>query len=137
MNLDYLFVYGTLRRKSEHHMYHILARYADFIDDGYVFGKLYEVDNYPGLKLTSSKYNKVYGEVYRLHNTKYVFDKLDDYEECSDKYPKPHEYKRVKVDVYLNSGKVLKAWVYEYNYSIEKLKLISSGDYMEYINRKI
>lgn len=133
-NSEYIFVYGTLRRKSEHSMYHLLARYADFVDEGYIFGKLYEINNYPGAKISNSTNYKVYGEVYKLKEPIYVLSKLDDYEECSNKYPKPHEYNRILVDVFLNNGKNIKAWIYEYNYSTKDLEFIESGDYIDYLN---
>ena len=136
MSDEYIFVYGTLRRDPGQSMYHVLARYSDFIGDGYVYGKLYEVDNYPGLKASGRLKEKVYGEVYRLRDPDYVFKLLDDYEECSDKYPEPHEYKRVQIDVHLTDGRKLQAWAYEYNHPTESLELISSGNYVEYLKNK-
>ena len=136
MSDEYIFVYGTLRRNPSQSMYHVLARYSDFVGDGYVHGKLYEVDNYPGLKTSDRQEEKVYGEVYRLRDPHYVFEMLDDYEECSSKYPEPHEYKRAKIDVHTTDGRKLKAWAYEYNHPTEALELIPSGNYVEYLKKK-
>jgi gamma-glutamylcyclotransferase (GGCT)/AIG2-like uncharacterized protein YtfP len=48
MNNDYLFVYGTLRPDSESEMYHLLARYGEFVGDATYQGKLFMVDiGYP------------------------------------------------------------------------------------------
>jgi len=134
MSSDYLFVYGTLMRNPSQSMYHLIARYSDFIGDGYVYGRLYEVDGYPGLKICNSCKDKVYGEVYMLRDPDYVFEVLDDYEECSHKYPEPHEYRRIQTNVHLLDGRELIAWVYEYNYPIKGLKRITSGNYMEYVS---
>lgn len=137
MHEDYIFVYGTLRRDPTGSMYHLLARYTDFIGDGYINGKLYEIEDYPGLIISSSKDERVYGEVYRIRDSKYVFEILDDYEECREKYPEPHEYKRVKADIHLGDGRMLKAWVYEFNHPVTTHKLIKSGNYVEYVKDKI
>ena len=136
MRNEYIFVYGTLRRETGHLMYHILARYADFIGDGYVHGKLYEVGGYPGMKLSENPVEKVYGEVYRLRDPDYVLKVLDEYEECNENYPEPHEYTRIQVTVHLTDGRVLQAWAYEYNYPTDTLELIPSGNYIEYIANK-
>ena len=44
MSPDYVFVYGTLRRDSNSEMYHLLARYGQFVGDATYRGKLYMVD---------------------------------------------------------------------------------------------
>lgn len=94
-------------------------------------GRLYEVDGYPGLVLGNSQNNgKVYGELYRLLNPQQVLNALDDYEECSSHFPKPHEYVRKQIPVNcLDSNKIVLAWVYLYNRPTTGLHLIPSGDY--------
>jgi gamma-glutamylcyclotransferase (GGCT)/AIG2-like uncharacterized protein YtfP len=136
MKCDYLFVYGTLRRDLNKKIFHLLYQHSDFVGYGYVFGKLYEVDNYPGLKITFSGEDKVYGEVYKLRNPDIIFEVLDDYEECSKKFPEPHEYRRIKTNVHLSDGKKLSAWVYEYKCPTENLEIILSGNYKEYLQKK-
>ncbi len=79
----YLFVYGTLRRNLEYSMSHWLSRHAHFVDNGFTYGRLYEINHYPGMIRTTSGYEKVYGEVYRIDNPEYVLKILDGYEECS------------------------------------------------------
>ena len=138
MNIHNIFVYGTLRRNHSSSMYHLLARYSDFIGDGYVNGKLYEINNYPGIILSKNKNEIVYGEVYKIHNSslEYVLHTLDEYEECSDSFPEPHEYKRVITDVTLMDGRKMKSWIYEYNLKTDSLEYIKSGNYIDYINNK-
>ncbi len=138
MSDEYLFVYGTLRRNLGKPTYNLLANGADFIGNGYLFGKLYEIDNYPGLKISQSGAkgrDKVFGEIYRLRNIN-IFNVLDDYEECSNKHPKPHEYVRTKTRAYLDNGKKLNVWVYEYNYDTKNLEQIKSGNYVDYLSKK-
>ncbi len=107
-------------------MHRILKSNASFFSEGFVYGKLYKIDWYPGVKLSKRDKTKVFGEVYLLKNSKKVLDILDDYEECSNKFKKPHEYKRVKTDVYTKTGKV-RAWIYEYNKRVFEKDRVKSG----------
>ena len=129
MNDDYLFVYGTLRRDSESEMYHLLARYGDFVGDATYQGKLYMVDYYPGVVPSDDPKDVVHGEAYKLTCSDIVPSRLDDYEECGSVFPEPNEYIRRNEMVKLNSGEVITAWVYIFNRSTEGLQLIQSGDF--------
>ncbi len=130
MKTDYIFVYGTLRRNVKNSNYKLIAKYTQFIGFGFVYGKLYNISWYPGAVLEKRGKNRVYGEIYRIKNPFYkkLLKILDNYEECSPKFPKPHEYKRVKADAFLNRRKI-KVWVYEYNFDVSGLKLIKD-DFM-------
>ena len=129
MNNDYLFVYGTLRQDSKSEMYHIFARYAEFVDDAVCQGKLYMVNDYPGLVTSDDPNDVVHGEVYKLRCPDVVLSALDAYEECAPNFPKPTEYVRRKENVSLKSGNVVAAWVYIFNRKTDRLKLIESGDF--------
>ena len=134
MKSSYLFVYGTLKRDIINSKHNLIAKYVKFIGYGFVYGKLYEVNNYPALILDKSAKSKVYGEIYKIKKPyfKKLFKILDDYEECSNRFKKPHEYKRVVANAYLR-GRKIKVWLYEYNYKTDGLKLIKSGDYSLYL----
>jgi gamma-glutamylcyclotransferase (GGCT)/AIG2-like uncharacterized protein YtfP len=106
-------------------MSEFLQNNAVFLGEGFVYGKLYLVRNYPGLKFFNTASNKVFGEVYKLNSTQ-LFQTLDEYEEAWPLYPKNAEYKRVVADVYLND-KPLKCWVYECNHPLDGLREIISG----------
>ena len=127
-----LFVYGTLRRDCKFRAIN-LEEYSLFLGYGKVKGRLYEVDNYPGVVLGGEK--EVIGELYEVFDFE-LFDILDRYEECSREYPPPTEYKRVVCKVKFNS-KMVNAWVYEYNLDTSTLQLIESGDYVEFKNGKV
>jgi gamma-glutamylcyclotransferase (GGCT)/AIG2-like uncharacterized protein YtfP len=47
MAIEFIFVYGTLRKEAATNMYSVLARHCEYFSDGYFYGKLYEVNNYP------------------------------------------------------------------------------------------
>lgn len=136
---EYIFVYGTLRGDINALMYHIIARYTDFVDDGYFTGKLFEVDNYPGAIITNNKNEKVYGEIYRIKKnvTDLVLKELDEYEECTDEFPEPPAYRRTKIKVVVpRLNKELFAWAYIFNHPTDNLEPIPSGDYFTYLNEK-
>jgi gamma-glutamylcyclotransferase (GGCT)/AIG2-like uncharacterized protein YtfP len=129
MSNDHLFVYGTLRQDSKSEMYRILARYADFLDDAVCRGKLYMVNDYPGLVTSDDPNDEVHGEVYKLRCPDVVLSALDAYEECGPNFPEPTEYVRRKENVRLKSGRVVTAWVYIFNRTTDGLKRIESGDF--------
>lgn len=123
-----LFVYGTLRQDVNGKR-HPLLKAADYLDQGRVDGTLYEIAGYPGLIADgTAKGATVEGELYRLHALR-ALDWLDDYEECSPKFPQPHEYRRIRASVTLNDGQRVDAWLYHYNRHPHGLKRIASGDY--------
>jgi gamma-glutamylcyclotransferase (GGCT)/AIG2-like uncharacterized protein YtfP len=131
---EFIFVYGTLRKETATSMYHVLARHCEYFSEGYMHGKLYEVNGYPGAVESENQDDKIYGELYRIGNSGLVFPLLDEYEECTDKYPEPHEYIRKKLTISLSGVGSIAAWVYVFNHDISNLMQIESGDYLKYIN---
>jgi gamma-glutamylcyclotransferase (GGCT)/AIG2-like uncharacterized protein YtfP len=131
MAIEFIFVYGTLRKKMASSMYHLLAPHCEYFSDGYIQGKLYEVNGYPGAIESHSKHDKVYGELYKIVDANLVLATLDEYEECTDKFPKPHEYIRKKLPISLSDGGSVTAWVYIFNHDVANLVQISSGDYSQ------
>ena len=112
----------------------LFKRHCKYVSDGYIQGKLYEVDRYPGAVTSDDIRNKVSGELYKIVNSDYVLPRLDEYEECSDKFPEPHEFIRKKLPVKLAGGIEVVAWVYVFNHDVSKLIQIVSGDYSGHIN---
>src|ERR1700720_2661158 len=131
MSSDYLFVYGTLRRDSNSEMYHLLARYGQFVDDAIYQGKLFMVDYYPGLVPSDNPHDIVHGEVYKLSCSDIVLSRLDDYEECGPNFCEPTEYVRRKGNVKTKNGEVITASIYIYDCPTEGLQLIQSGDFFK------
>jgi gamma-glutamylcyclotransferase (GGCT)/AIG2-like uncharacterized protein YtfP len=91
MNHTYIFVYGTLKRDSNNKMHHLLAEYADFVDEATCLGKLYEVGCYPGMVLSDNIKDIVNGEVYLLRDADIALPLLDKYEEFGSEFPEPNE----------------------------------------------
>lgn len=132
MNSEYLFVYGTLRRDTQSEMYHLLARFANFLGDATFQGELYLVDYYPGVVPSTRSEATVRGEVYRLFDPAKVLQKLDEYEECGPEFLQPAEYVRRKEHVLLKDGRDIVAWIYIYNRSTDGLRRIESGDFLNF-----
>ena len=130
MAAEFIFVYGTLRKQMASDMHHVLAKHCDYFSDGVMHGRLYEVCGYPGAIESSDTKDKVSGELYKMHDRKLVLARLDEYEECSDRFPMPHEYSRKPVAIELSGGDSVVAWVYLYNHDVSKLQQIFSGDYL-------
>ncbi|MGR9053906.1 MAG: gamma-glutamylcyclotransferase family protein [Gammaproteobacteria bacterium] len=132
---DYLFVYGTLRRGFAGEWAQWLSRRAEFCGEGYCYGKLYEIDRYPGLVLSGNRNHRVIGELYRPRDWTYVLAALDEYEECAPRFRIPHEYRRIRSGVRAAGDRSVAAWLYVYNRPVENLKRIPSGDYLRHAGR--
>ena len=132
--LNYLFVYGTLRKTQNGNLHPYLKNHAVFIDRASLPGKLYQVEHYPGaIPAPLGSQGLIYGEVYRLLQPEAVLSILDEYEECASHFPQPHEYRRAPETVILSNEKRLRAWVYWFCHPVSGLPQISSGDYFDYL----
>jgi len=127
---EFIFVYGTLRKQVASSMLHLIASHCEYRSDGVMRGKLYEVSGYPGAIESSDANDKVCGELYKMLDRKQVLARLDDYEECSDRFPMPHEYSRKPLLIELIGGDSVLAWVYCFNGDVSKLREIKTGDYL-------
>lgn len=130
---SYLFVYGTLRRRSKSKMHRLLERNASFVGEGSVPGKLYSLGHYPALVPTQTTRSTVKGDIYKIGAGKLdlLLAMLDEYEGCSDDDAEPHEYRRAKLEVSIDRGDTVSAWAYVLNRSPEGLNLIDSGDFLK------
>ncbi len=133
---EYLFVYGTLKKDIGNDMYHLLAKHAGFVGDTTWNGKLYIVEDYPGAVPSDDPSDIVYGELYLLNDPDNILPSLDNYEECSDKFPEPKLFKRIpklfkriKDDVGLDNGDIVSACIYIYNMPVDNLMQIKSGNF--------
>jgi gamma-glutamylcyclotransferase (GGCT)/AIG2-like uncharacterized protein YtfP len=136
MNNTYLFVYGSLRPGTNSEMFQLLAQQADFVGEARYQGKLYKIDDYPGVVPSANPADLVQGEVYQLHNADFILPQLDDYEECSPGFLQPTEYVRELCELRLQNNQIIKAWLYRYNRPTDALKLLASGDFLAEITGK-
>lgn len=128
----YLFVYGTLMNQVDSVVADYLRRNSTFLGVGKMKGLLYDLGHYPGAIEQATSQNIVLGNVFELHNPETTFTILDDYEGIGIAYPPPHEYERRLAKVMVKN-QILDCWAYLYNLPIARLPLISSGDYLSYI----
>lgn len=133
MNSELLFVYGTLRQKVGHPMHRPLSWYGEWYQVTHMQGRLFDIAGYPGAIESLNPSHRVRGELYRINDRKRLFALLDDFEECSNKFPKPHEYRRKIVTVHTIRGDMLSAWAYIYRRSTTQLELIPDGDYLRFL----
>lgn len=130
---NFLFVYGTLMSASQHPMAQYLREHATFIGNGKLPGELFQVAHYPGAVKSQKSDSWVFGEVYEFNtsNSHSVLSKLDQYEECSQDFPEPHEYKRQLEAIFMGADVVF-CWTYIYNKSTHKLQPIPSGQFINH-----
>lgn len=129
---DLLFVYGTLRHGNANAMAAYLAAQAEFVTCGWFQGQMYQISDYPGVIASAQPGDRVYGEVYRLHDAQAVLAVLDDYEECSIQHTQPAEYQRVKTHILAMDGRVLEpVWIYLYQWPLVGKARIATGDFMQ------
>ncbi|MDH5181639.1 MAG: gamma-glutamylcyclotransferase [Gammaproteobacteria bacterium] len=131
----HLFVYGTLLSGLHHPMHDLMVQHARFVAPGYINGRLYEIDNYPGLVLSNNPRMIVRGEIYAVADAARLFEYLDQYEGCSTHSARPYEYQRDMVTIHDSHGDTLLAWCYLYKRCIKQAKLIPVGDYLAFRNK--
>lgn len=107
--IDYIFVYGTLMRK------HAVFRWFDteYICEASIKGfDIFNLGWYPGIRHSTEDSAMVHGELHRLplDGASEVLRALDQYE------GEGQLYIREVVDVEIDSGVYVKAWVYVYNH---------------------
>ncbi len=131
----YLFVYGTLRRQAAHPMHHWLES-AGFTGTGWFQGQLYDVGSFPAAIASNHPADVVLGEVYRLIEPTPILSALDQYEGCASGDPTPHEYRRAVADIRLETGTVVSAQIYLYQWPTDGLTRIVEGDYLAWLARQ-
>jgi gamma-glutamylcyclotransferase (GGCT)/AIG2-like uncharacterized protein YtfP len=107
----YLFVYGTLRKGSDHPMAVFLARNAKFVAQGKAPGCLIDFGEYPGMLEAKSPDDWVHGDVFELDKSETILAALDRYEGCDRVNPLYH---RRQTQVTLETAETVTAWYYHY-----------------------
>jgi gamma-glutamylcyclotransferase (GGCT)/AIG2-like uncharacterized protein YtfP len=125
----YLFVYGTLMQAYDHPMARLLSEQSERVGEGSCCGQLFAIKHYPGLIASDDLSDRVFGDVFRLRESKALLEKLDDYEGCGPSAPQPTLYIRVVRPIAL-PGRTIDAWVYLYNRPVTGLTRILSGRFL-------
>ncbi len=123
MNLEHVFVYGTLKRGQcrECCWPHLPVE----TQPAWTYGKLIDLGSYPGLLAGQ---DRVLGEVWSFHTAQInkVFDTLDRVE-VTNQPGIPNEYNRIRINVQLLEKRetiVASCYLYAHPESAEKYKLV-------------
>ncbi len=131
-----LFVYGSLRSGFKNEAYEYLSKYFTHAGEGLVKGKFYFNGKYP-VAIATENEDMIVGELYSLNNEEdysWAFEQLDDYEGINVEVGQKPLYKRTMVHVY-QEEKVIPAWIYWFNESVEGYEAIASGDLLNYLQQ--
>jgi gamma-glutamylcyclotransferase (GGCT)/AIG2-like uncharacterized protein YtfP len=120
-----LFIYGTLRRGGSNHF---RMDGAEFVGGGGIAGKIFRIDWYPGLVCGGE--SAVKGELYRVSEEH--LRALDVFEGIVPGEGESREYRRVKVEVTLDSGEKESAWVWEWIGDLSSAVALDTGDWLGY-----
>ena len=122
-----IFLYGTLRRGGSRDVQQHYEG-VQFISVARVRGELYDLADYPGLRLTPDA-SWVTGELFDVAPATLAL--LDEWESIDPNEPELGEYRRVDVVAELESGAQASCWVYEIALRrCEGRLLIQSGDWL-------
>lgn len=122
-------MYGTLQRGRRYH--HLLwwKRGVEFVSEGRIKGRLYDLGSFPGVVEAPDQWSYVYGELYSLESPDDTLNHIDAFEGYSPHDPDDSLFVRKLTEVFLPDGRSVKAWTYFYNAEISRASLISSGIY--------
>jgi gamma-glutamylcyclotransferase (GGCT)/AIG2-like uncharacterized protein YtfP len=132
MNLEYLFVYGTLMSEQASPETAGLIGQLGRIGPATTKGRLYDLGEYAGAIVDPSSRTSIYGEVYRLPPDKDLLTKLDLYEEYDPLAPQECLFVRTRCFAQTLDGRNLECWIYTCNGNVKTAPLISSGNYAEF-----
>ena len=123
---QYLFVYGTLKRRGGSRHRALLGQ-AEYMGEATYQGRLYRVSWYPAAVASSAADAHVCGELYRLEaDADRLLRAIDQYEGCDAVDP---EYERCAQTVRRSDGTRVRAWIYLYRHSTDNLESIESGEF--------
>lgn len=131
MNTELVFVYGTLRRGASNHF---RMDGAEFAGAGSIAGKIYFIDSHPEFvypALVCGGDERVVGELFQVKKTRHLED-LDLFEGINPRSPEADEYRRIKVEVKMDSGGSLLAWAWEWAGELRDSKALKGGDWLDF-----
>lgn len=156
-----LFVYGTLMNDIQSMIANHLKTNSFLIGEGKAKGLLYDLGRYPGFVHMPEAETEVTGHIFQLDDPVEMLRTLDEYEGITASYPVDSEYRRELIPIIRQgrtSGhhattqfdsdqinvspskqqepkqeKVDYCWCYIYIGNTARLKLIESGNYLEYV----
>ena len=124
--INKFFMYGTLKegrpldRKS-------FANLRVSVEKASIIGSIFSLGPYPTIKLDGK--GTVIGEVHTFAegHVEDIRGAMDSIEGYNSTFPDKGLYNRHKVEATLSDGKLVTAWVYEYNGSVDSKKRLYDG----------
>jgi gamma-glutamylcyclotransferase (GGCT)/AIG2-like uncharacterized protein YtfP len=126
---DYLFVYGTLADDRAPREIAATVKRLKYVGEGFIFGQLYDMGEYPGAILDNARRDKVFGKIFELVADAAVLERLDEYEGFDPARPKTSLFLRKRTAINRPNQPPLTAWVYEYNGHVKSASVIKTGRY--------
>lgn len=130
---EHLFIYGTLLEDKYNPVADILKSNTRETGEGYIYGRLYDLGEYPAAVKTNKKDEKVFGKILEITHPDILFPVLDEYEIASDQHDNISEYTREKIEVTTCNETTITAWIYLYSGNPQGLQQIHSGKYLQYL----
>jgi len=115
---DYLFIYGTLHPDRAPLSIAATAKLLKPAGRATILGRLYDLQEYPGVILSGDLDEIVAGEIFLLPNGQEateMFARLDAYEDYRPDDPENSLFHRQRTTATMEDGLRLPCWVYTYN----------------------
>ena len=114
-------------------MHHELARRTRLACTGWIAGRLFDTGSYPAAIPAASPSERVHGELYEIAPAQApeLLALLDRYEGYLPDTPGRSLFLRQRTLVARKDREPVRAWVYVYNGTTDRLRHITSGDYLE------
>jgi gamma-glutamylcyclotransferase (GGCT)/AIG2-like uncharacterized protein YtfP len=126
---DYLFAYGTLAEDMAPQKIAAAVKRLKLVGEGFVFGRLYDIGEYPGAVLDDTREDKVFGKIFEIPADGSLLERLDEYEGFDPKRPTRSLFLRKRTAINRPKRPCLTGWVYEYNGDVKSASVIKAGRY--------
>lgn len=120
---QYIFVYGSLRKGFAPPEIAETADRLKLVGEGFVYGKLYDLDEYRALVLNGE--DEIFGQILELPDDEAVLQKLDEYEGFDPQNQAKSLFVRKQTTAYSDHGEI-PAWIYEYNQNLSDSPMLES-----------
>lgn len=94
---------------------------------------MFALAGHPGGVLDDSSGTRIVGRIYEFDGEDSLLRILDDYEGYSPNLPEQSYFVRQSVDVRMDDGRILPAWIYTYNEDPGAATPIPHGDYLRWL----
>jgi gamma-glutamylcyclotransferase (GGCT)/AIG2-like uncharacterized protein YtfP len=100
-----------------------------FVGNGFIFGRLYDIGEYPGAVLDDSHRSKIFGKIFELGADASLLERLDRYEGFDRERATTSLFVRKQTIISRPNQPPLTGWVYEYNRNVDSAPMIKAGRY--------